>query len=69
MRLQSVHPQHVLRRGYAWVTDETGRPVPGIEALCAGMTVYAVMHDGRARASITGTEMDAQVASPDGLRA
>jgi exodeoxyribonuclease VII large subunit len=58
LRLQAVHPQHVLQRGYAWVSDEAGSPVPGVGALRPGMTVYAVMHDGRARACVTGTEAD-----------
>lgn len=59
LRLQAAHPQHVLRRGYAWVTDDSGRPLTGVAALHAGMTVQAVMQDGRARAQVLDVELSA----------
>ena len=59
LRLQAAHPQHVLRRGYAWVTDASGRPLTGVAALQAGMTVQAVMQDGRARAQVLDVELGA----------
>lgn len=47
-RLEAAHPQHVLRRGFAWLEDECGQPLPGVAALEVGQPVQAVMADGRA---------------------
>jgi exodeoxyribonuclease VII large subunit len=55
-RLRAAHPQHVLRRGYAWLSDDAGRALSGVDALHPGMTVRAVLHDGQARASILDVE-------------
>ncbi|MFN9764764.1 MAG: exodeoxyribonuclease VII large subunit [Pseudomonadota bacterium] len=51
-RLQALDPARVLQRGYAWVEDASGRPVPGVAALQPGQRVQAVWADGRAAAHI-----------------
>lgn len=48
-RLEAAHPQHVLRRGFAWLEDEHGQAIAGVGALRMGQPVQAVMADGRAR--------------------
>ncbi len=47
-RLQSLDPQHVLARGYAWLTDETGSAVISIDQLAVGDSLRAVLADGSA---------------------
>jgi exodeoxyribonuclease VII large subunit len=51
-RLEAAHPQHVLRRGFAWLEDEGGQPVTGMASLHDGQRVQAVMADGRARLKV-----------------
>jgi exodeoxyribonuclease VII large subunit len=51
-RLEAHDPQQVLRRGYAWVEDEAGKPVVSALALHAGQAVQAVWADGRARTRV-----------------
>ncbi|MDP3085945.1 MAG: exodeoxyribonuclease VII large subunit, partial [Rubrivivax sp.] len=51
-RLQALDPQQVLRRGYAWVEGEDGRPLLSARALTPGQVVSAVWADGRARAQV-----------------
>lgn len=48
-RLEAAHPQHVLRRGFAWLEDEHGQAIPGVAALQPGQRVQTVMVDGRAQ--------------------
>jgi exodeoxyribonuclease VII large subunit len=55
-RLLALDPQQVLRRGYAWVETETGRPILSAGELGAGQVVRAVWADGRARAQVLDTE-------------
>lgn len=64
LRLQAAHPQHVLRRGYAWLSDDSGKPLTGVAGLCAGMTVRAVLQDGRARAQVLDVEPAATPIGP-----
>jgi exodeoxyribonuclease VII large subunit len=63
-RLRALDPTEVLRRGYAWVEDETGRPVTRAAALAPGQTVQAVWGDGRARARIQAVELGSEPLSP-----
>jgi exodeoxyribonuclease VII large subunit len=51
-RLESLHPQHVLQRGYAWVVDAEGRPVMRAARLQLGDLVEAVFADGSAEAQV-----------------
>jgi exodeoxyribonuclease VII large subunit len=57
-RLDSLAPQRVLQRGYAWVADEAGRPIVSAHTLQPGQSVHAVWHDGRADATVTSVERD-----------
>jgi exodeoxyribonuclease VII large subunit len=57
-RLDSLAPQRVLQRGYAWVADEAGRPIVSAYALQTGQSVRAVWHDGRASATVSSVERD-----------
>ncbi len=56
LTLQAHDPHRVLRRGYAWVESEGGRPVVSVAALSPGQQVRAVWADGRATASIVSVE-------------
>ena len=55
-RLQAHDPHRVLRRGYAWVEAEDGRPVVSVRALQPGQQVRAVWADGRALAQVQRVE-------------
>jgi len=48
-RLEAAHPQHVLRRGFAWLEDDHGQAIPGVATLQPGQRVQTVMVDGRAQ--------------------
>lgn len=56
LRLQSLDPRGVLRRGYAWVEDESGRAITHAAALAAGQRIRAVWADGAARAEVREVE-------------
>src|SRR6185437_529512 len=47
-RLVSLDPRRALSRGYALLTDRTGRPVSGVAALAPGDLVQATLIDGSA---------------------
>lgn len=64
LRLQAAHPQHVLRRGYAWLSDDSGKPQTSVAGLHAGSTVRAVLQDGRARAQVLDVEPAAPPTGP-----
>lgn len=64
LRLQAAHPQHVLRRGYAWLSDDSGKPLTSVAGLHAGSTVRAVLQDGRARAQVLDVEPAAPPIGP-----
>ena len=53
-RLAAVDPRQVLQRGYAWVTDETGRAVTSARGLQAGQSLQAVWHDGQVSVEVKG---------------
>ncbi|HEY6133241.1 MAG TPA: exodeoxyribonuclease VII large subunit, partial [Rubrivivax sp.] len=65
-RLGSLHPQHVLQRGYAWVVDAQGRPVMRAAGLQPGDNVEAVFADGRAEASVRQVRLVAPGGAQDG---
>lgn len=52
-RLQSVDPQQVLARGYAWLTDPAGRAVTSVQQLNVGADLRAVLADGAASVQVT----------------
>lgn len=51
-RLASASPQSVLKRGFALVRDETGRPVGRAEGLAPGRRLETEFHDGRVRTRV-----------------
>jgi exodeoxyribonuclease VII large subunit len=51
-RLEALHPQHVLQRGYSWVVDAQGRPVMQAARLQPGDAIEAVFADGHAAATV-----------------
>ncbi len=55
-RLDALSPLAVLGRGYAIVEGEDGRIRTGTAALSVGDAVRLRMRDGRAAATVTGTE-------------
>ncbi len=48
-RLESASPQSVLKRGYAIVRDEAGRPVARAKGVQSGQTLVNEFHDGKLR--------------------
>lgn len=52
-RLQGLDPAVVLKRGYAWVSDDLGRPLVSASQLRIGQSVRAVLSDGVAVAQVT----------------
>ena len=52
-RLQGLDPAVVLKRGYAWVSDDGGRPLVSASQLRIGQSVHAVLSDGVAVAQVT----------------
>ena len=48
-RLESASPASVLKRGYAIVRDDQGRPVPRAKGLQAGQLLVNEFHDGQVR--------------------
>lgn len=54
--LSSLHPERVLARGYAIVSDQNGRVVERAGALRPGQEIVLRMQGGRARAGITAVE-------------
>ena len=52
-RLQSLDPQQVLARGYAWLSDDSGRALTSVRQVAVGATVQARLRDGRVQARVT----------------
>ena len=61
--LQSVSPLATLTRGYAIVTDTTGRVLVNAEEVPAGTVVDARLAHGSLRATVSATTPDDQGAS------
>ncbi len=55
-RLRALDPQHVLARGYAWLSDAKGQPVLGVAGLELGATLQARLADGTASMAVTGID-------------
>jgi len=51
-RLAALDPRQVLARGYAWVTDEQGRPVCSVRAVSPGAQLGVVWADGSAQVEV-----------------
>ncbi|MDO9315059.1 MAG: exodeoxyribonuclease VII large subunit [Burkholderiaceae bacterium] len=52
-RLRGLDPAGVLRRGYAWLSDDSGRALVSTAQLSVGQSVQAVLADGVAVAQVT----------------
>jgi exodeoxyribonuclease VII large subunit len=46
LRLQALDPARVLQRGYAWLTQEDGKPITGVAQVHAGQDLQATLADG-----------------------
>lgn len=55
-RLDGLDPQHVLARGYAWLTDADGRVLQSVSQLSAGQALQATLADGQARLRVDDVE-------------
>lgn len=55
-RLDALDPQHVLARGYAWLTDADGRVLQSVRQLSVGQPLRAELADGRAGLSVIDLE-------------
>jgi exodeoxyribonuclease VII large subunit len=55
-RLEALDPGRVLARGYAWVTDASGRAVVSAHAVEVGQVLETVWHDGRAQTEVHHVE-------------
>lgn len=55
-RLQSVNPQRVLERGYAWVSAQDGHAVTSVSQVEVGQVVQAVLMDGRLDLTVNGKQ-------------
>ena len=53
-RLRALDPQQVLARGYAWLSDSSGRPVTTVQQVSTGAALQAVLRDGTADVVVTG---------------
>ena len=51
-RLESASPQSVLKRGYAMVRDEQGRPVSRAKGVKTGQPLVNEFHDGKLRVRV-----------------
>ncbi len=51
-RLESASPQSVLKRGYAIVRDDQGRPVARAKAIASGQALVNEFHDGSVRVRV-----------------
>jgi exodeoxyribonuclease VII large subunit len=57
-RLSALDPRRVLARGYAWLTDASGRPVLSATQLAPGDAARAVLVDGTLEARIEQVTID-----------
>jgi exodeoxyribonuclease VII large subunit len=55
-RLVAADPHQVLRRGYAWISDENGAAVQSVQSVQLQQTLRAVWADGHAQVQVTQVE-------------
>jgi exodeoxyribonuclease VII large subunit len=46
LRLKALDPARVLQRGYAWLTQEDGTPITGVDQVQPGQSLQATLADG-----------------------
>ncbi len=59
-RLAAADPHQVLRRGYAWISDQNGLAVQSVHAVELHQHLSAVWSDGRAEVQVTQVEPGAK---------
>ena len=59
-RLAAADPHQVLRRGYAWISDQNGAAVQSVQAVQLHQHLNAVWADGRAQVQVTQVESGAK---------
>lgn len=64
-RLQALDPARVLQRGYAWVTDDTGRALVSVGQVQPGAALTTVLRDGRVQTTVTAVEPNQPQPSAD----
>lgn len=55
-RLESLDPNLVLRRGYAWLTDAEGKTVSSVHQARAGQTLHASLTDGKLELTVSDSK-------------
>ncbi|MDM0112434.1 exodeoxyribonuclease VII large subunit [Variovorax sp. J22R133] len=65
LRLQLLDPSLVLQRGYAWLSNTSGRPLTSVEQLAPGDAISARLADGVAGLTVTGVEGMSERPTPD----
>ncbi len=55
-RLEALDPQHVLARGFAWLTDKRGRVLQSVRQLAVGQPLRATLADGQAGLTVAEVE-------------
>jgi exodeoxyribonuclease VII large subunit len=46
LRLRALDPALILQRGYAWLTQDDGRPVSSVGQVQTGQSLQATLADG-----------------------
>ena len=54
LRLKALDPARVLQRGYAWLTQDDGHPVTGIQQVRTGQHLVATLADGAVDLQVQG---------------
>jgi exodeoxyribonuclease VII large subunit len=62
VRLALLDPRLVLERGYAWLEDSGGKPVPRAAPVVTDSTLVAVLADGRIDLKVTGRRLNGPAA-------
>jgi exodeoxyribonuclease VII large subunit len=55
LRLGLLDPSLVLKRGYAWLSDEHGVPITQVRSLKKGQAIAASLSDGRVALEVSQT--------------
>ena len=57
IRLESLNPQRVLKRGYAWLADTEGRAITSVRQTRTGQLVRATLVDGEVELNVTAPRL------------
>ena len=56
-RLEALDPRQVLERGYAWLSDGSGKALRSVKQLAPGQRIEATLADGRVSASVLEVDL------------